>query len=148
ALKAVRNEMIATGLARGVINQRIGRIRRVFRWAVENELVPPSVFHGLQAVRGLQRGRTEAKETEPVKPVAEETFRAALRPLLPTLVAMAELQWLTGMRPGEVVKMRTCDLEMSGEIWFYRPSRHKSQWRGHDRVVPLGPRAQEILKPW
>ena len=50
-------------------NQRIGRIRRVFRWAVEQELVPPSVYQGLLAVRGLQRGRSKARETEPVKRV-------------------------------------------------------------------------------
>ena len=32
---------------------------------------------------------------------------------------MIELQRLTGMRPGEVVIMRTCDLERSGDVWAY-----------------------------
>src|SRR5262249_5964115 len=74
-LKAVR-ELMVTGythpkygpqeaLARKTANQRVGRVRRVFRWGVENELVPPSVYHGLQAVKGLQKGRTDARETEP-----------------------------------------------------------------------------------
>jgi hypothetical protein len=71
ALKAVRQKMIEANLCRGVVNQRVGRIRRMFRWAVENELVPPSVLQGLQAVRGLQRGRSAARETEPVKPVPQ-----------------------------------------------------------------------------
>ena len=31
--------------------------KRMFKWGVENELVPPSVYHGLQAVAGLKRGR-------------------------------------------------------------------------------------------
>jgi len=37
ALKAVRRTMIDSGLTRGLINQRIGRIRRVFRWGVGEE---------------------------------------------------------------------------------------------------------------
>ena len=80
ALKAVRQLMIAgyqhpkfgtqPALARKLINQRIGRVRRMFRWAVENEMVPASAYHGLLAVRGLQRGRSEARETEEVRPVS------------------------------------------------------------------------------
>src|SRR5262249_8083733 len=73
ALKAVR-ELLVKGyehpkygpqapLCRGVVNQRVGRIRRLFRWGVEQELVPPSVLQGLESVRGLQRGRSEARET-------------------------------------------------------------------------------------
>ena len=61
SLKTIRQRMIEDDLCRGVINQRIGRVRRMFRWAVESELVPPSVFQGLQAVRGLQRGRSAAQ---------------------------------------------------------------------------------------
>jgi hypothetical protein len=51
-LKAVRQVMIDSNLSRNVINQRIGRIVRVFKWGVENDLVPPGVHHALQAVRG------------------------------------------------------------------------------------------------
>ena len=35
-------------------NRRIGRIKRAFKWAVAEELIPPSVFHGLQAVAGCR----------------------------------------------------------------------------------------------
>src|SRR5262245_53157829 len=79
ALRAVRQIMIdgydhpkygpQAALARGVVNSRTNRIRRAFKWGVANELVPASVLHALQAVTGLQRGRTEARETEPVRPV-------------------------------------------------------------------------------
>jgi hypothetical protein len=34
SLKAIQEKMIASGMSRGVINQRIGIIKRVFRWAV------------------------------------------------------------------------------------------------------------------
>src|SRR5262249_46047839 len=105
-LKAVREHMIRLGWCRGVINRRIDRIKRMFRWAVENEQVPPSVYHGLQAVRGLQRGRTEARESEPIQPVADQNVDAVLPFVLPEVAAMVEVQRLTGMRPGEVCKLR------------------------------------------
>ena len=66
----------------------------------------------------------------------------------PIIAAMIELQLLTGMRSGELVIMRVCDLEMSGQIWFYRPPTHKTSHRGHDRIIAIGHRCQEILKPW
>jgi len=47
SLKTVRNRYIENGYVRKSINQRIGRIKRMFRWGVENELVPPSVYQAL-----------------------------------------------------------------------------------------------------
>lgn len=60
---------------------------------------------------------------------------------------MAELQWLTGMRPGEVLQMRWADIEKPAKagVWIYRPHRQKTQHLGKDRVIPLGPRAQKVL---
>jgi hypothetical protein len=49
ALKAVRQHMVDLGLCRGVVNHRISRIKRVFRWAVAEEMVASSIYHGLQA---------------------------------------------------------------------------------------------------
>jgi hypothetical protein len=78
ALKAVRTTMIAAGLSRGTVNRYVNHVRRAFRWAVAAELVPPTVFHGLQAVEGLRRGRSDARETEPVHPVAEAWVRKTM----------------------------------------------------------------------
>jgi hypothetical protein len=91
ALKAVRQTMIDAGLARTTINQRVGRIVRLFKWAVENELVPPAVCQALKAVRGLQKGRSDARETGPVKPVPEADVDA-IRPFVARQVwAMIQL---------------------------------------------------------
>jgi hypothetical protein len=60
ALKAVREQMINAGLVRRHINQRVGCIKLMIKWAVEHELVPPSLYQGLQAVAGLKKGRSEA----------------------------------------------------------------------------------------
>jgi integrase len=111
-------------------------------------LVPPSVYHGLRAVSGLQKGRTEARKPKPVKPIPEPDF-VAVRPFVSRQVwAMIELQRLTGMRPGEVVAIRYADLDTSNTIWVYRPRQHKTAQRDRDRTICLGPRAQDVLKPW
>jgi integrase len=155
ALKAVRERMIESGLCRGVVNQRVGRVRRMFRWCVENELVPSSVLEGLRAVRGLEKGRSRARETEPVKPVPPAFVEAVLPFLRPAVAAMVQLQLHSGMRPGEVVRVRGVDIDMTGKVWLYRPGsdmgpegEHKTAHRGHGRVVPLGPRCQEIIREY
>jgi len=33
-------------------------------------------------------------------------------------------------------------------IWLYTPAAHKTEHFGRDKVIVLGPRAQEILQPW
>ena len=146
ALKEVRQRMIELGWSRGVTNHNVNRIKRIFRWAVEEELIPSSVLHGLQAVRGLQFGRTEARETEPVKPVPDTWADIVQQHVSPQIAAMIKLQRLTGMRPCEVVMMRSCDIDLTGQNWIYEPHDHKNRWRGHRRLIPLGPKAQKIVK--
>ena len=60
---------------------------------------------------------------------------------------MINVQLVTGMRPGEVVLMRTCDIDISGKIWEYRPPSHKTEHHVIERVVFLGPKAQAIVRP-
>jgi integrase len=146
ALKAVRETFVKAGLSRKFINQRIGRVKHIFKWAVAEELVPPSVHQALSAVQGLQRGRTTARESEPVEPVEDVIVDATLPHLNRHVRGMVEFQRLTGCRPGEVCLLRRADLNMSGQIWLYRPQQHKTKWRGKARVVAIGPRAQEVLK--
>jgi integrase len=145
-LKAVRQKMIDADLSRGVINQRISRIVRMFKWAVEEEIVAETVHRALAAVRGLEKGRTEARDTEPVKPVAEAVVSATLPHMLPQVRGMVELQLLTGMRPGEVRIMRASDIDMSGDVWLFRPANHKTRHKGKERVVAIGPRGQEVIR--
>ena len=94
----------------------------------------------------MKRGRTEAKESDPVLPVARAVVEETLPILRPMLADMVNLQLETGMRPGELVVMRACDLDMTGPVWLYRPSTHKTRHHGHERVVPIGPRGQEIIR--
>jgi integrase len=148
ALKTVRQKMIESGLARSVINQRIGYIKRMFRWASEQELIPPGIYHGLDAVTALQRGRSAAKETTPVSAVPDEYVDAVLPFLPPTLQAMVGVQRLTGMRSGELVRLTSSQIDMSRPTWIYRPRQHKSAYLGRPRMIPLGSRCQALLGPF
>ena len=47
-----RDRLIKSGLSRKVINQRVGIVRRAFRWATQEERIPADVHHGLRAVEG------------------------------------------------------------------------------------------------
>jgi integrase len=146
ALKAVRQRMVDAGLSRGLINQRVGRIKRMFKWAASEELVPPLAYQVLQTVTGLQRGRSKAREREPVGPVRDEQVEAVLPHVNRYVRAMVQVQRLTGMRPGEVCLLRRADIEQSRPIWLYTPKCHKTAWRGKSRVVGLGPQAQAMIR--
>jgi integrase len=155
ALKACRSRMIRKDWARTYINAQVDRIRRMFRWAAEEELLPGSVHDNLAKVACLRKGKCEARESEKVRPVPDEVVNATLPLLHPVTRTMAELQRLTGMRPGEVCRLRGMDLEVSGPVWVYRPGSdqglegdHKTAHHGHERIVLIGPRAQEFLTPW
>jgi integrase len=147
-LKACRDQMIRDERARTNINRHVTRIRGVLKWAVENELLPASVHHGLMAVGGLRRGRCEVAESDPVQPVPMDHVEAVLPFVSRQVAAMIRLQALTGARPGEVTIMRTGDIDRGGKLWVYKPARHKSQIHGHAREIYLGPKAQETVSPF
>ncbi len=148
ALKAVRRVMVGTGLCRPLVNRRVGRVKRVFKWAASEQLVPVGVYQALATVQGLQRGRCDAPEPDPVGPVDEADVRAILPFVRPEVAAMIEVQLLTGMRPGEVCQLRPREVDTSAPVWLYRPAQHKTAWRGKPRVVAIGPKAQAMLKPF
>jgi integrase len=148
ALKTVRQALIDRGLSRSHVNHQVNRIRRIFKWGVENELVPPGIIEGLKAVAGLKRGKSAARESDPVLPVPDEHVDAVKPHTAPQVWAMVELQRLTGMRSGEVTTMRGCDISMTGEVWEYGPADHKMSYCGRNRVVYLGPRARAIVRPF
>jgi integrase len=148
ALKAIRQKLMESDLVRSQINKRVRRIVQMFRWAASDELIPVTVHQALKTVEGLRRGRGDVREGKPVKPVPDAHVEAIRRFVSRQVWTMIELQRLSGMRPGEVCQMRTCDINTQGRIWEYRPAAHKTAHHGRDRIVFLGPQAQAVLKPW
>ncbi|MBN9518959.1 site-specific integrase [bacterium] len=146
ALKAVRQRFVGQGWNRKVVNARTDRVRRVFKWAVAEELIPVEVYTALATVGGLQKGRTPAPESEPVTPVEDAAVDATVPFLNRHVRGLVEFERLTGCRPGEACRVRRCDLDMTGDVWVYRPAYHKTAWKGKERAVAVGPRAQALLR--
>jgi integrase len=142
------------GLARRFINKQIGRIKRVFAWAVEQELVPVQVYQALMCVKGFKKGKRQAREKPRVGPVPEAHVEAVLSHVPAVVRTMIDVQRLCGARPHEVVEMRAIDIDMTGAVWEYRPRRYKTEHHNDDdspdreRIIFLGPKAQELLKPY
>jgi integrase len=147
-LKAVRQRMLDQDWCRTTVNQRVSRVVHLFRWAVSEELVAETVYAALRTVPGLERGRSGARESEPVRPVPDQFVDAVLPFVLAPVRAMIQLQRLSGMRPGEVVSLRAADLDMGGPVWIFKPRTHKMSYRGKERTICLGPKAQAVVKPF
>jgi len=133
---------------RTTINKRINTIKQVFRWAVAEEMILPSVYHGLQAVPGLRRGRSKAREAKPILPVADSLINATLPHMPPIVADMVRIHRLVGCRPGELCQLRPINVDTSVDVWVYRPESHKTEHHGHDRMIYIGPKAQAILTPY
>jgi integrase len=146
--KTVRKLFIDEGHSRVWINASMKRIVRMFKWAASEGRLSPAIAQALAIIPGLQRGRTSAPEMEPVKPVRDELVDATLLQLPEVVADMVRFHRLTGCRPAEVCMIRPCDIDRGGEVWQYRPQRHKTQHHGRERVIPVGPRAQDVLRPY
>ena len=143
ALKAVREWMVDAGWTRGHVNSCVG-FKRAFKWAVENEMVPPSVYHGLQAVAGLKKGRSAAVETRPVRAASNDLVTPVLPHLTPPVRAMVEVQRLAGMRPCEAVLMRPCDIDRGrGKTWLPLLAEDFDRLKGY----PVGKHVPVYYKP-
>jgi integrase len=146
ALKVVRDEYIRDGLTRSTVNNNVARIKRMYRWAVENEVVPVTAYQALANVRGLKFGQTAVVERARVQPVSDSAIQAALPFMPPPVRAMVQLLRITGCRPSEICQLRPADMDQAGEVWCYKPPSHKRQHHECERRIYFGPRCQELLR--
>ncbi|MBL8751406.1 MAG: site-specific integrase [Planctomycetes bacterium] len=138
---------LQNGLSRRYVNAIVRRMKAVFRWGVEQRLVPASTWHELSALRGIPAGRGGVPDHPPVEAVPWSMVEPILPFLVPTIRDAVLVQWWSGMRPAETLAMTRRQLDASGATWLYRLAQHKGTWRGRDRIVALGPKAQAILLP-
>jgi integrase len=148
SLKAVRQKMVEAKWARSTVNRQVQRVQRMFRWAAANELLPVSVHQSLKTIDGLRKGKTTARETNPVEPVSDAVVDATLAAIPKVVGDMVRFQRLTGCRPGEVCLLRPCDVNTGGDVWEYVPAEHKTEHHGRRRIVLIGPKAQNVLRPY
>jgi len=148
ALEVVQQEMVCLGWCRTNINRQISRVRSMFRWVASKEMIPVETYQALMTLPGLKLGRTKAAERAGIKPVPDHHIQAIEPHVSSQVWAMVQLQRLTAARPGELVIMRAIDLDTTGRVWTYTPQTHKTAYRGTRRTIYIGPRAQEVIKPF
>lgn len=156
-LREVRESMIAGNKdlkpprppwSRVYCNRQVRAIVAMFRWAAAHELVPSTVYETLRTIEPLKPGQTEAKEYAPVTCAPQADVEAVRALANKRVQAMIDLQLITGMRPGEVCRMRLSEIDRTKPAWCYRPRQHKTAHRGKSRAVYLGPRCQRVLMPF
>jgi hypothetical protein len=153
-------------LSRAIINARVNRIRRLFKWGVSEEAVPVTALDALMCVPALRAGKTRAVDPRAIPPVPWEMVEKTLPRLLTPVQAAVLIQYHAGMRPGEVLRMRPGDIWRqypdgtslpNPNVWLYLPGsletgglgpgRHKTAHHGHRREIWLGPQARAALEP-
>ena len=147
-LKHILDEMVRQDLSRSYVNCQLGRAKRMFRWAVAEELIPMSVYQRLTTVDGLRYGQCAARETDAVEPVADSIVDATLPLVRPVVADMIRFQRLTGCRPEEACRVRPIDVDRGRDIWLYEPENHKTKHHGKQRPIFVGPKAQAVLRPY
>lgn len=147
-LLAVRKKMVDAGKERKSINRNVGRIVRMFRWAVAQEMCRPEIVTALECVDGLRKGRSKAVENAPVKPVPVADVEATLPHVSKPIAGLIRFQLTTGARPGEAIRVRGCDITMSADVWEYRPESHKTEHHGKQRIILIGPKGQDVVREY
>ena len=145
-LKDLQRLWIARDWSRRYINRMVNTVKRIFKYAVSEELVTAETFQRLQTVEALRFGTCNARETEERKPVPLDDVRKTAAELSPILRDLLRVLVGTGMRPSEVCNMRPCDIVRDGDVWFYRPAKHKTAGRGKLKSVPILGDAREAIE--
>jgi integrase len=146
--KVVREWWIKKNCCRQYVNDQMNRVRRFAKWVVAEKKADPMFHYELKCVEPLRRGHCDAYEAEPVKPVSDTDIEKTL-PFLPQVIAdMVRLQRLIGCRPGELVQIKPSMVDQSKDVWTITIDDHKNAWRGKERLIAVGPKAQEVLRPY
>lgn len=159
ALMLVRDAMVNGDLeadpprkpwSRQYVNSRVLRLIGMFKWAASLELVSASLHIQLRMVPAIRKGKTKATDRDRMKPVPQELIDGIRPHLNRHVAALMDLQLLTGARSGELLKLRPCDIVMDKQtgVWTITLDQHKTARHGHRRVLYVGPRGQEVLRPF
>lgn len=147
-------QCIADGLVRRTINALLRRLKTAARWGVRKEILSGATLGRILSVPAIRRGRTVAREKPKVRPVDLATVEKTLPCLAAVHQAMVRVQLLSGMRPGEICRLRADEIDRGSEPWEYVPASYKTEHMHEDdegeerrRRIFFGPQARAILKP-
>ena len=123
--------------------------RHVFKWGVSEELVPNNIYSALTTVPPVAMGETNAVEACPRTTTSDEIFSAVINHLRGFYRDIALVLRYTAMRPIELIRMTVGEVHTDDSgVLLYIPVRHKNSHRGKSRIIPFGPRATEVIRPY
>lgn len=126
-LRAYRSAGLDRGWARSTANAQTARVKAMLRWAEDHDLIGELSRANGKALRVKALPRSKAyRESEPVTPPSKKDLDKVLALLPPPVAAMAQLQALTGARPGEIVRLKAGDIDRSGSIGIVVLKEHKT----------------------
>jgi len=148
ALRAVRQGWIDRGLAISTFNGYASTVRQMFKWAVAHEMIPVETHAALCTLSGLRKGRGAGKAPQVRQAVPLEHVEKTLPHLPSPLRAIVQLLLYTAVRPTEILNLQRGDIDTNGEVWTAIIRDHKTAYRGKERRLFFGPRAQTVLRPF
>lgn len=144
-LKEFRKELIDSGNSRNYVNDQISRVKKIFKWAASEELIPIETFQALATVDGLRRGREGAVESPKRKPVPWEDVETIVKELHEPVRTMVLFHWHTGVRSQSVVQAHSEQFEIDQDGMLIWHPRHKTEHLDKTVRIPLGPKARDLI---
>lgn len=151
-------------LSHQYIRKLMAWARRAFTWSEKEGLIPPDVSARLSSVTAPMPGK--ARRSPPRSAANPKDVDKLLKKLPPEAAAMLTLIRFTGMRPGEVCRIRPGEVHRRGVVsleggqavdlskrsakgcWLYLPAQHKTSSRGKPRIIALPRSCHEALSPF
>lgn len=144
AVNVTRQDVIALLddiVARGspiIANRVLAVVRKMFRWAVRQGIIPISPAYEIDRPGGREVSRERVLTDEEIVEVWQATEQ-----LGPLYGPLFRLLLVTGQRRGEVAGMRRREIDETAKLWTIPRSRTKN---GLAHEVPLSPLALEVLR--
>ena len=137
------NKFAEDGKSIGTIRAYRHVILEALRYAEIRNMIPDGTYSAFQIIP-LPR---KAKQPKRISPTCLDELDQIRDAVGQTVYDILRLEILTGMRPGELLRLRPCDIvKMPSGVWQYVIYRHKTSGRtGAPLVKYIGPKAQKIL---
>lgn len=155
----IRDAWVRADHERQYVNKLLFRVKHVFAWGRRERLVPAAIAADVSDVPSLPKGRSTARERQPIRSADLRDVRAAMRHLAPEFRLAVLIQLRCCARPGEVCAMHSREIHrgsvvVDGEhlavppgVLAFAPSQHKAGWRGKTVIYTIGPKLQKRLAP-
>ena len=142
-------EVEMTTNTRKHINKQFLKIKEMFRYAAQIDLIPAETAHHLQMFKNLTSEDTNVKGPGKIHVPHDWEVEAVLNAACPFMRTAIIVTAGTGMRAQNLEAMRWEDIDMSEEeengVWIYTPQRHKTQEHMHLDIT-MGPQVITALK--